>query len=175
MALPPPIQLLIYQIAREPAMNALQHAEAETILISLHESEDGVELQIRDDGKGFDTQAPPPEGHFGSVMMRERALVTGGTYSVTSQVGKGTTITAVFPSVWVEEGTALEAAEAEAGAEPSAGAQDSSSGDGQPTGTLPWKRDGEAKQPGNGQVPGTDQTSDAGRSGSTEPRPAIPA
>jgi signal transduction histidine kinase len=110
VALPPPIQLLIYQIAREAAMNALKHAEADTINISLQEVESGVELQIRDDGKGFDTSAPPPEGHFGSVMMRERALVAGGKYSIESEPGQGTTISAQFPRVWVEEGTALEAA-----------------------------------------------------------------
>jgi signal transduction histidine kinase len=109
VSLPPPIQLLIYQIAREATMNALKHAEAEEIRISLAEAEHGVVLTIQDDGKGFDTSAPPPEGHFGSVMMRERALVAGGTYSLTSEPGKGTTITASFPQVWVEEGTELEA------------------------------------------------------------------
>jgi signal transduction histidine kinase len=109
VSLPPPIQLLIYQIAREAAYNALKHAEAEHIWISLREIDDGVELQIRDDGKGFDTSAPPPEGHFGSVMMRERAQVAGGKLSVESEVGEGSVVTASFPKVWVEEGTKLEA------------------------------------------------------------------
>jgi len=109
VSLPPPIQLLIYQISREGAMNALKHAEASEIKIVLEEKEDGVELTIADDGRGFDTSAPPPEGHFGSVMMRERALVAGGTYSIHSQPGEGTRITATFPRVWVEEGTKLEA------------------------------------------------------------------
>jgi signal transduction histidine kinase len=111
--LPPPIQLLIYQIVREAAMNSLKHAEAESILITLRETDDGVELQIRDDGKGFDTQAPPPEGHFGSVMMRERALVAGGTYSIQSQPGEGTAISATFPRVWVEEATLVESRQSE--------------------------------------------------------------
>jgi len=108
VSLPPPIQLLIYQIAREAAMNALKHAEAENIWITLREKDEGVELQIRDDGKGFDTSAPPPEGHFGSVMMKERALVTGGTFTLASDPGEGTTITATFPRVWLEEGSLLE-------------------------------------------------------------------
>jgi signal transduction histidine kinase len=109
VSLPPPIQLLIYQISREATMNALKHAEASTIRISLEAIEDGVKLQIADDGKGFDTSAPPPEGHFGSVMMRERAMVAGGTYSIESEIGKGTSITITFPRVWVEEGTRFEA------------------------------------------------------------------
>jgi signal transduction histidine kinase len=109
VSLPPPIQLLIYQIVREAAMNALKHADADHIWVTLVEKDDGVELKIRDDGKGFDTSTPPPEGHFGSVMMKERALVAGGTYAVESQVGVGTTITATFPRVWVEEGSLHEA------------------------------------------------------------------
>jgi len=109
VSLPPPIQLLIYQIAREATMNALKHAEASTIRISLEEIEDGVKLQIADDGRGFDTSAPPPEGHFGSVMMRERAMVAGGTYSIESEIGAGTNIAVTFPRVWVEEGTRFEA------------------------------------------------------------------
>jgi signal transduction histidine kinase len=108
VTLPPPIQLLIYQIAREAATNAIKHAEANTIRIDLAESDDGVVLTIGDDGKGFDTSAPPPEGHFGSVMMRERATVAGGTFAITSTLGEGTTITATFPRVWVEEGSQLE-------------------------------------------------------------------
>jgi signal transduction histidine kinase len=110
VSLPPPIQLLIYQISREATMNALKHAEAEEISISMAEIEDGVVLTIHDDGRGFDTNQEQPEGHFGSVMMRERALVAGGTYSLTSEAGKGTTITATFPRVWVEEASELEAA-----------------------------------------------------------------
>jgi signal transduction histidine kinase len=110
VSLPPPIQLLIYQIAREAATNALKHAEAANIWISLQESGEGVGLQIRDDGRGFDTEAPAPAGHFGSVMMRERALVAGGSFSVESRPGQGTSIRAIFPRLWVEEGSLLESA-----------------------------------------------------------------
>jgi signal transduction histidine kinase len=109
VTLPPPITLLIYQIAREATMNALKHAEAENIWVSLRNTDDGVALEVRDDGKGFDTAAPPPEGHFGSVMMKERAQVAGGTFSVTSELGHGSIIRASFPRVWVEEGTLHEA------------------------------------------------------------------
>jgi signal transduction histidine kinase len=116
VSLPPPIQLLIYQIAREAVTNSLKHASPKHLWISLHERDDGVELQVRDDGTGFDASAPGPDGHFGAVMMRERALVAGGTFSVDSSVGRGTAITATFPRVWVEEGTELEAQQALASA-----------------------------------------------------------
>ena len=138
VSLPPPIQLLIYQIGREAAMNALKHAEADNIWISLHERDGGVELQIRDDGKGFDTKAPPREGHFGSVMMRERAQVAGGTFALQSEIGKGTMITASFPRVWVEEATLLESS-----AQPTNG---DGNGDGASPGTEP-PDEGETKRP----------------------------
>src|SRR5262249_46661816 len=97
----------------------IKHAEAENIWVSLAEREDVVELTIKDDGRGFDTSAAQPEGHFGSVMMRERALVTGGTFSRESELGQGTTIRATFPHVWVEEELLESSPELASASEPS--------------------------------------------------------
>jgi signal transduction histidine kinase len=102
--LPPPIQLLIYQIAREAVMNAMNHAEPTHIWVTLQETGDGVDLRVRDDGAGFDTTQAQPEGHFGTIMMRERALVAGGSFRIESQVGRGTTVVAHFPEDWIGEG-----------------------------------------------------------------------
>ncbi len=104
--LPPAIQLLVYHIAREAAMNALKHSGASTISISLRPDGDSVRLKVEDDGIGFDSNAPGPEGHFGVAMMRERAQVAGGTFSIDSLEGRGTSITVEFPSSWMEEGKA---------------------------------------------------------------------
>jgi signal transduction histidine kinase len=101
--LPPPIALLVYHIAREGVMNALKHAEASNIWVTVKREGDIVVLTLRDDGNGFDTEAPPPEGHFGLNMMRERALVGGGTYELTSAPGEGTTITVRFPTSWLQQ------------------------------------------------------------------------
>jgi signal transduction histidine kinase len=104
VTLPPAIQLLVYQIAREATLNAMKHAGAITIAISLRPTDEGIELEVRDDGGGFNPESRQPEGHFGLVMMRERALVAGGTLEVQSAVGQGTSIVARFPREWVEEG-----------------------------------------------------------------------
>jgi signal transduction histidine kinase len=98
MSLPAPIALLIYHVAREGVMNALKHAHASDFWISVREREDSIELELRDNGLGFDTAAPGPEGHFGMAMMRERAQVGGGTFEVDSAPGEGTTITVRFPT-----------------------------------------------------------------------------
>jgi signal transduction histidine kinase len=98
IALPAPIALLLYHIAREGVMNALKHARATDMWIEVGEQGDDIVLQLRDNGTGFDTSAPGPEGHYGMAMMRERAKVGGGRLEVTSTPGKGTAITVRFPS-----------------------------------------------------------------------------
>jgi signal transduction histidine kinase len=100
--LPPPIALLVYHIAREGVMNALKHANARNVWLTVKGEADLVELVLRDDGEGFDTDAPPPEGHFGVTMMRERALVGGGSFELTSVEGEGTTVTVRFPTSWLQ-------------------------------------------------------------------------
>jgi signal transduction histidine kinase len=100
--LPPPIALLVYHIAHEGVMNALKHANARNVWLTVKPQGDTVELILRDDGAGFDTEAPPPEGHFGLTMMRERALVGGGSFELQSAEGDGTVVTVRFPTSWLQ-------------------------------------------------------------------------
>jgi signal transduction histidine kinase len=101
--LPAPIALLLYQIAREGVMNALKHAHATDMWITVTEDAESIEFELRDNGRGFDTTAPGPEGHYGMAMMRERAQVGGGSSSVTSVIGEGTTINVRFPTSLLQE------------------------------------------------------------------------
>src|SRR4051794_12054755 len=96
--LPAPIALLIFHIAREGVMNAMKHADPSDVWIAVTEADESIVLKLRDNGSGFDTSAPGPEGHFGMAMMRERAKVGGGTLDVTSSPDDGTTITVRFPT-----------------------------------------------------------------------------
>ena len=95
--LPAPIALLIYHIAREGIMNALKHADPADMWVSVTEGQDDIVLELRDNGSGFDTGRPGPEGHFGMAMMRERAQVGGGKFELVSAPGEGTVITVRFP------------------------------------------------------------------------------
>jgi signal transduction histidine kinase len=119
--LPAPIALLVFHIAREGVMNALKHAHASDMWISVNEVDDQIELQLRDNGVGFDTSAPGPEGHFGMAMMRERAKVGGGTIQLESAPGEGATITVRFPIALLQ----LEPSPAQSASEPD-GASDAS-------------------------------------------------
>jgi signal transduction histidine kinase len=122
---PAPIALLLYHNAREGVMNALKHAKASNIWIAVEQVEqkdDEVEMTLRDDGVGFDVEAPGPEGHYGMTMMRERATVGGGTFAIRSAPGEGTTITVRFPTSWLQEEESQSLGEAQAPALPPAGA-----------------------------------------------------
>jgi signal transduction histidine kinase len=100
--LPAPIALLIFHIAREGVMNALKHANATNVSITVHEDDDDIVLTLIDDGVGFDAGVPGPEGHYGMAMLRERAKVGGGTIDIQSAPGQGTTITVRFPTALLQ-------------------------------------------------------------------------
>jgi signal transduction histidine kinase len=119
---PAPIALLLYHNAREGVMNALKHANASNIWVAVEQQGDEVEMILRDDGVGFDVEAPGPEGHYGMTMMRERATVGGGTFAIQSVPGQGTTITVRFPTSWLQEEEIQSRAEQHAPALPPAGA-----------------------------------------------------
>jgi signal transduction histidine kinase len=123
--LPAPIALLLYHIAREGVMNALKHAQASNMWLTVKKDGDEVELVLRDDGVGFDVEAPEPEGHYGMTIMRERATVGGGTLEMSSVPGEGATITVRFPTSWLEE------------SRPESGEQQPMTRDGASPGTIP--------------------------------------
>jgi signal transduction histidine kinase len=100
--MPPPVQLLCYQVVREAVMNAVKHSRASEVRVSLERSMDGARVTVADDGGGFDVERGSPEGHFGLTMMRERAQVAGGTFRIDSESGKGTTVIAEFPTSWLD-------------------------------------------------------------------------
>ena len=130
--LPAPIALLVFHIAREGVMNALKHAQATEVWISVREVEDQIELELADNGVGFDTSAPGPEGHFGMAMMRERAQVGGGSLDVESEPGQGTTITVRFPLALLQQAGESGPGTGGAAAAPAADASPGTPGTGEP-------------------------------------------
>ena len=130
IALPAPIALLLYHIAREGVMNALKHAQATDVWITVREVDDQIELELRDNGAGFDMSLPGPEGHFGMAMMRERAQVGGGTLDVKSALDEGATITVRFPTALLQQEPVPAEHQNGAGGAPGADASPGTSGRG---------------------------------------------
>jgi signal transduction histidine kinase len=92
--LAPGTQLSVYQILKEALINAVQHAAAKNVWISIRQ-EEVFSLMVRDDGVGFDSRIPR-DGHFGLDIMRERAASIGAELYVDSNPGDGTTVTLVW-------------------------------------------------------------------------------
>ena len=95
------VELAAFRVAQEALANAIRHSEAQHIQLLLVFAANELQLEIKDDGKGFSLAASPDlltqEGHFGLVGMRERILLLGGKLDVASEPGHGTRVSARFP------------------------------------------------------------------------------
>lgn len=76
----------------EALVNVTRHAEATHVNVRLIARRDELELEVHDDGKGFDVDQETSVGHYGLLGMRERARLTGGTLTIESDVESGTKI-----------------------------------------------------------------------------------
>ncbi len=94
------IENALYRITQEALTNVTRHANANQVTISLTEIQDNIELQIKDDGSGFEELVLPEGGRrrgWGLVNMRERAEAIGGKFGVETILKQGTTIKVVAP------------------------------------------------------------------------------
>ncbi|GIJ65090.1 histidine kinase [Virgisporangium ochraceum] len=82
------VELVLYRVAQESLTNTARHARAGHVDLSLHRHGQGVELRIRDDGRGL---GRAPEG-AGIRGMRERALLIGADLAVGPHSGTGTEV-----------------------------------------------------------------------------------
>ena len=86
----------IYRVTQEAISNAVKHADASRLAITLSDDGEVVALSVEDNGCGFDI-ADQDAGGFGLVGMRERVALLGGTLQVTSRVKGGTRIDVTVP------------------------------------------------------------------------------
>ncbi|MER7518899.1 GAF domain-containing sensor histidine kinase [Streptomyces sp. NPDC126499] len=97
-ALPAAHEEAMLRVAQEALHNALRHSGAARVTVSLSRSGQGARLTVTDDGRGFDPATVRTAGrHLGLVSMRDRAAGVGGTLTVTSAPGRGTTIEMEVP------------------------------------------------------------------------------
>lgn len=97
--LPAEVEQGAFRVAQEAISNAVQHAQAYAVSVQLTRGERALELQVADDGLGFDPQRRQDDGrhHLGLIGMRERVQALGGVFSVDSAPGRGCTVRALFP------------------------------------------------------------------------------
>ena len=90
----------IFRIAQEALNNVVKHSKAEWVDISLSKNGRRIELVISDDGVGMDLDLISQTSaarSLGLTGMRERAVLSGGSFSIESIPGEGTTIRAFWP------------------------------------------------------------------------------
>ncbi|MDH4111352.1 MAG: GAF domain-containing sensor histidine kinase [Actinomycetota bacterium] len=85
----------VVQLVREALSNVGRHADATSCRVSLRRSDGGAELEIDDDGRGFDPATPSSGMGMGNLRARISSL--GGELSIESVAGEGTTIIALLP------------------------------------------------------------------------------
>jgi len=99
--LPQLVDTNVYRIVQEALNNIAKHAGAEKVSILMHRQRTHIFVIVEDDGKGFDPNAAGPvrtDGHgHGLIGMRERAELLGGTLSIESTEGRGTSIIVRVP------------------------------------------------------------------------------
>ena len=96
---PPEHEINFYRIVQESVNNILKHSGATSASVIVKKTENGVELLIQDNGKGFlydesgtISLGSPGTPGFGLKGMAERARILGGRYEAKSAPGQGTTI-----------------------------------------------------------------------------------
>jgi NO-binding membrane sensor protein with MHYT domain/two-component sensor histidine kinase len=86
----------VLQIAREAMSNSRRHSRAKNGTVTLELTDDGVSLEVRDDGEGFDPAGTQREGS-GLYNMKARAQQIGARLEVVSSPGKGTRVILHIP------------------------------------------------------------------------------
>jgi two-component system sensor histidine kinase UhpB len=94
--LPPTVETALYRVIQEALTNTAKHSGARAANVVLHRRRDGIQAIISDDGCGFDVEGtlrtPAARAQLGLHGMRERAALLGGTVTIESTPGEGTTI-----------------------------------------------------------------------------------
>lgn len=97
--LPAETEIALFRIIQEAVTNAVKYAQAGKISVALSRNRDKVDVEISDDGIGFDMEAVQrsKENRLGLMGMEERVSLLQGTFSLQSAAGKGTRVSAAIP------------------------------------------------------------------------------
>lgn len=100
-AMPPNVALAAFQVVRELLNNAATHSHASEVWVRIDVQDGKLMIEVEDNGRGFDVSRvraeKASEGHLGLVGVEERVRQLKGTFTLTSEVGKGTRAKALIP------------------------------------------------------------------------------
>jgi len=98
LVLPDYLEQELYSLAQEALNNALRHGKARSLRLSLHRRDEVIQLEVRDDGVGFEASRLQSTGGMGIRGMEERAHARGGGLLVESAPGQGTLVRVRIPT-----------------------------------------------------------------------------
>jgi two-component system, NarL family, sensor histidine kinase UhpB len=90
-------EVAIFRIVQAALTNVVRHAHASRVLVALTETQNGLILVVKDNGKGISKKSILGNNSLGITGMRERTLVLGGTFTVKGSKSKGTVLTSEIP------------------------------------------------------------------------------
>jgi signal transduction histidine kinase/ligand-binding sensor domain-containing protein len=92
-----PLSEELYYITIEALNNILKHAQADKVTITIKCDEEGLDLEVRDNGQGFDLEAAYSSGGMGLTNMAERAVKLDAALTIESSLNQGTSIRVIVP------------------------------------------------------------------------------
>jgi PAS domain S-box-containing protein len=99
--IPEPLKIVIFRIVQETLNNVARHSGAELVSLFLESGDGLIRLDIEDNGTGFDLHSVLTESchekGLGITGMKERVELAGGSFSIESVMGIGTTVHASWP------------------------------------------------------------------------------
>jgi PAS domain S-box-containing protein len=100
--LPEDVELMLFRITQEAMRNVWRHSQATKANIAVEFDQNQIRVSISDNGKGFELSKTINDlaryGKLGLAGMQERARLAGGTLTIQSEVGKGSSITVNIPA-----------------------------------------------------------------------------
>ena len=93
------VALALFRIFQESLTNTVRHAKATHVEFRVRVADNELEMEIKDNGRGFTPESVPTTKALGLLSMRERASGFQGTVNVLSILGKGTTVQVRMPLV----------------------------------------------------------------------------
>ncbi len=98
--LSPEHEITVYRIIQECLNNVVKHAGATNVTLTIQRHERTLDIRVHDNGRGFSarsTMPASPTGGFGLTGIAERVRMIGGTHTIASVPGHGTTVTVKLP------------------------------------------------------------------------------
>jgi signal transduction histidine kinase len=99
LEMPASVEADLYRIAQEALNNVIKHSAATQVTVRLGADEGRLQLEVTDNGQGFDLKAVGDQGGIGLVGMQERVERLGGSLHIVSELGQGTSIKVSVPLV----------------------------------------------------------------------------